>query len=83
MNRTAIIATTLSALPVARRLAGEFPGAGVYVKGETTEFTSIASVSECVAEVFHSHDSLLFIGALGICVRTIAPHIRDNHTDPA
>lgn len=28
-------------------------------------------------------DAFVFIGALGICVRTIAPFIQDKHTDPA
>ncbi len=31
-------------------------------------------------EVF---DAFVFIGAMGICVRTIAPYIRDKHKDPA
>lgn len=28
-------------------------------------------------------DAFVFIGAMGICVRTIAPYIKDKHTDPA
>ena len=28
-------------------------------------------------------DAFIFIGAMGICVRTIAPHVRDKHEDPA
>ncbi len=28
-------------------------------------------------------DAFLFVGALGICVRTIAPYIHDKHHDPA
>ena len=28
-------------------------------------------------------DGFVFIGALGICVRTIAPYVRDKHDDPA
>ena len=28
-------------------------------------------------------DAFIFIGAMGICVRTIAPYIEDKHTDPA
>ncbi len=28
-------------------------------------------------------DSFIFIGAMGICVRTIAPLVEDKHTDPA
>lgn len=36
-----------------------------------------------VADHWHNHDAFVFIGALGICVRTIAPLIEDKHTDPA
>ena len=32
---------------------------------------------------WHHYDAFVFIGAMGICVRTIAPHIEDKHTDPA
>ena len=32
---------------------------------------------------FHQFDAFVFIGAMGICVRTIAPLIHDKHTDPA
>lgn len=28
-------------------------------------------------------DAFIFIGAMGICVRTIAPYVEDKHTDPA
>ena len=28
-------------------------------------------------------DAFVFIGAMGICVRTIAPYIKDKHEDPA
>jgi precorrin-4 C11-methyltransferase len=28
-------------------------------------------------------DAFVFVGAMGICVRTIAPYIKDKHTDPA
>ena len=32
---------------------------------------------------WHDYDAFVFIGALGICVRTIAPLITDKHIDPA
>lgn len=32
---------------------------------------------------WHQFDAFVFIGALGICVRTIAPYIKDKHEDPA
>ena len=33
--------------------------------------------------LFASHDALIFIGAAGIAVREIAPHLRDKTSDPA
>lgn len=34
-------------------------------------------------KIFNESDSLVFIGAMGICVRSIAPFVEDKHTDPA
>lgn len=36
-----------------------------------------------VRESFHAYDAFVFVSALGICVRTIAPVIGDKYTDPA
>jgi len=36
-----------------------------------------------VATRWHDYDAFVFIGAMGICVRTIAPLVDDKHTDPA
>ena len=36
-----------------------------------------------VGERWNSYDAFVFIGAMGICVRTIAPYIKDKHEDPA
>ncbi len=32
---------------------------------------------------WQDYDAFVFIGAMGICVRTIAPYVNDKHTDPA
>ena len=42
-----------------------------------------ASVLDWAAEAFHTSGALLFIGAIGIAVRAIAPHIHSKLTDPA
>ena len=36
-----------------------------------------------VGNCWHDYDAFVFIGAMGICVRTIAPYIKNKHTDPA
>ena len=38
---------------------------------------------ENVGKEWKRQDAFVFIGALGICVRTIAPFIEDKHEDPA
>ena len=36
-----------------------------------------------VGKRWKDFDAFVFIGAMGICVRTIAPYIKDKHEDPA
>ena len=36
-----------------------------------------------VGRRWHDFDAFVFVGAMGICVRTIAPYITDKHDDPA
>ena len=36
-----------------------------------------------VGKQWKKFDTFVFIGAMGICVRTIAPYIKDKHEDPA
>ena len=38
---------------------------------------------DTIATNWKKYDAFVFIGAMGICVRTIAPYINDKHSDPA
>lgn len=74
MKKYAIIVTTPAGEHLAQLLEKELNHSSVYRQGK---------VSEITAQLFHQVEGLIFIGAMGICMRSIAPHIRDKHTDPA
>ncbi len=48
-----------------------------------TEPRAFSKISQLVADIFHKYDGLVFIMALGIVIRAIAPYAKDKHSDPA
>jgi len=79
----AIILISESSLSIARRLQNELPEAKIYTRSALPGCIQMGSVQECTGELFPQVKSLIFIGAMGICVRSIAPYIQDKYTDPA
>lgn len=43
---------------------------------------SAVSLAECAGESFEKKQGMIFIGAAGIAVRTIAPYLKDKLHDP-
>lgn len=62
---------------LARRLAGDLPG------GRAERCGRPLGLEAWTAEAFSRADGLIFIGAAGIAVRAIAPHVRHKTADPA
>lgn len=83
MKKTAIILTSELGLKIASVIKKEFIGTDIYSRVENPEIIHITSISECVKEIFNKYEYLVFIGAMGICVRSIASFIKDKYTDPA
>ena len=83
MTKQAIILTSEAGYSVAEKITKEFTNSHIFSKVSIEGVTSINSISQCVEENFGQCESIIFIGAMGICVRSIAPHIKDKHTDPA
>lgn len=81
--KTAIILISESSLALARILKKELPEAEIYTTAQAADTRQIDSIGNFTGTAFGSFDALIFIGAMGICVRAIAPHIRDKHTDLA
>ena len=73
----AYLAFTDTGLALAKRLAAALPGS---VARCGREGTSLASWT---AAQFVLSDALIFVGAMGIAVRAIAPHCKSKATDPA
>lgn len=51
--------------------------------GQVSRFTPGFSMEDWTVEGFRNREDLVFIGAVGIAVRAIAPHVRSKVTDPA
>ena len=70
MNKIAIIQINEAGEPITTRLQKKYPEAEIISR-------------DAVGSNWKAFDAFVFIGALGICVRTIAPLIEDKHNDPA
>ncbi|MGP1435949.1 MAG: precorrin-4 C(11)-methyltransferase [Phocaeicola sp.] len=55
----------------------------VYSLHKEQETIYINNIDELLKVEFHHFEAFIFIGAMGICVRSIASYIEDKHTDPA
>ncbi|NCB64073.1 MAG: cobalamin biosynthesis protein CbiG, partial [Clostridia bacterium] len=82
--RAAVIAFTRRGAAMGRVLADDL-GAKLHAPARFAEAVGAAaceSLEAWTAEQW-SGDALVFVGAAGIAVRAIAPHIKDKFTDPA
>ncbi|SDN85537.1 precorrin-4 C11-methyltransferase [Prevotella communis] len=70
MNKIAIIQINEAGEPITTRLQKKYPKAEIISR-------------DSVGSNWKKFDAFVFIGAMGICVRTIAPLIEDKHNDPA
>lgn len=83
MNKTAIIASTDRGVELGLRIRQEFPHAVVVSTRVHEQATHIQSIAHFLQDNYTKFDTFVFIGALGICVRSIAPYLQDKHSDPA
>lgn len=88
MERIAVLAITKNGIGIGRRLAGAFPGWGVFAPEKLADggrgITWYAEpTSEKIAALFKGYDALVCIFSLGAVIRLVAPHMADKKTDPA
>lgn len=83
MIKTAIILTSEVSLPMAEAIKKDIVYSEIYTKSDIKGTVRINSINDCVGDVFDKVEAIVFIGAMGICIRSIAPYIKDKHSDPA
>ena len=79
----AIILVSEGGLPTARLISHELGDAPVFTTHTLEGCQTFPSYAQFMAAHFREYDLFVFIGAMGICIRSIAPFIKDKYTDPA
>lgn len=82
-EKTAIILISSQALPMAQLLQKELGDCTIFSQKLLDGCTQVESYGDFVAASFAAYDRFLFIGAMGICVRCIAPCVSSKYADPA
>jgi precorrin-4 C11-methyltransferase len=82
-EKTAIILISSQALPMAQLLQKELGDCIIFSQKTLDGCTQVESYGDFVAASFAAYDRFLFIGAMGICVRCIAPCVSSKYADPA
>lgn len=85
MKKVTFIAFTQQGIDLAVTLQKEYPKSLVVTShaSENGHVSVVDSVQDYLADNFHKRDAFCFVGALGICVRFIAPFLEDKQSDPA
>ncbi len=75
----AYLAFTAKGLALAQKLAAAYPGSVARCGHEAGQ----VHLADWTARQFAGSDALVFVGAVGIAVRAIAPHCKSKASDPA
>ena len=81
--KTSIILISKSGLPIAELIKKELQQCSIVTTTDAEGCIRVDSYESYLAESFRENDAYIFIGAMGICVRLIAPFVADKYQDPA
>ena len=83
MMKNAIILVSEGSLQLAQKIAALLPDSAVYSQKELEGCIVIKSYALFMRKNFSQLERIVFIGAMGICVRSIAACVKDKYKDPA
>ena len=78
----AIVLVSESSIGLAHKISQAID-AVIYSQKELDGCTVIKTYARFIKENWSSLEQIVFIGAMGICVRSIAPCVKDKYKDPA
>lgn len=81
-----IILISSQGLAVAQKIKSVYPKAEIFSKQVIAGAIQIDDLDKLIQSHFSSDiapRAIVFVGAVGICIRMIAPYIKDKYTDPA
>ena len=82
--KIASIAFTENGAKIVKMLVREMDVKGyVFEKYNTDGLETFNNVSSLVRDIFKKYNAIVFVGACGIAVRSIAPYVKDKAKDPA
>lgn len=81
--KTAIILISEAGFKTAGLLHSELAGSEIFTLRNEEGCNHIESLDSFTSENFNHYDAFIFISAMGICIRTIAPYLNNKYTDPA
>lgn len=80
----ASIAFTENGAKIVKMLVREMDVKGyVFEKYKTDGLETFNNVSSLVRDIFKKYNAIVFVGACGIAVRSIAPYVKVKAKDPA
>lgn len=82
-KKIAILLVSSKSLSLAQTIQKDLGNVTIYSKEPIEGCIVINSYTTFVTEHFEMFDGIIFIGALGICVRSIAHSIKNKYKDPA
>ncbi len=87
MKKISLVAVSGTGIKTARKIAEKMAAEKIKADIVSTRkgagIKTVKSISVFTEESFEKYDGFIFIGSLGICVRCIAPNIKNKKTDPA
>ena len=89
MKQIAIILVSESSLPLAKnvqqilQVGNDGQNVGIYTKNEVDGCTAVGPYAPFLKAHWEEFEAVVFIGAMGICVRSIAPALKNKYQDPA